>query len=164
MRPMASGLARHRMTDSGCATPGACGLTIRCIGTRAGGRKLDEDDKAALLAAVFDHYDLAYPRGYGDRSCKCPVHEDTHASASVNTETGLWTCFACGSGGDGFTIIEMKEGVGFADAHRIAEGILGGSDSGVRRESSELFGSRVSSKPRNRPRKGEGYVPPWSRL
>ena len=122
------------------------------------------DSKANLLEAVFEHYDLDYPTGYGERSWKCPVHDDTHASASINTNTGLWTCFACGAGGDGYTIIEIREGCSFADANRIAAGIYDGGDGEVRGSVSPITGSRVPAPQKHRSGKGGTYVPPWSRL
>lgn len=41
---------------------------------------------------------LATGRGI-ERSFKCPVHGDTHASASVNVLKGVWVCYACGAHG-----------------------------------------------------------------
>ena len=38
--------------------------------------------------------------GYGiERSFRCHVHGDTNPSASVNSVTGLWFCYACGARG-----------------------------------------------------------------
>lgn len=39
-----------------------------------------------------------------ERSFRCPVHDDTHASASVNVNKGVWYCFSCGAKGkvDGY--------------------------------------------------------------
>lgn len=34
-----------------------------------------------------------------ERSFRCEHHDDTNASASVNTVTGLWCCYACGAAG-----------------------------------------------------------------
>lgn len=34
-----------------------------------------------------------------ERSFRCHVHDDRHASASVNIIKGLWTCYSCGAGG-----------------------------------------------------------------
>jgi hypothetical protein len=41
---------------------------------------------------------LAKGRGV-ERPFKCEVHDDRNASASVNTLTGLWCCYACGAAG-----------------------------------------------------------------
>lgn len=47
--------------------------------------------------------------GYGiERSFRCHVHDDTNASASVNSVTGLWFCFSChASGSYDLTTIEL---------------------------------------------------------
>lgn len=39
-----------------------------------------------------------------ERPFRCPVHDDTNASASVNVVKGLWCCYACGASGrvDGY--------------------------------------------------------------
>jgi hypothetical protein len=34
-----------------------------------------------------------------ERPFRCHVHDDSNASASVNTQTGLWICYACGAAG-----------------------------------------------------------------
>ena len=38
---------------------------------------------------------LGRPNGEGWAACRCPFHEDTHASAAVNLKTGAFRCFAC---------------------------------------------------------------------
>lgn len=42
-----------------------------------------------------------------ERSFHCPVHNDSHPSASVNIVSGLWICYSCGAkgkAGDGYTV------------------------------------------------------------
>jgi hypothetical protein len=34
-----------------------------------------------------------------ENAIKCPLHDDTHASASVNLRKGVWNCQGCGKGG-----------------------------------------------------------------
>jgi hypothetical protein len=121
---------------------------------------LDEDDKALLLSLVFEHYDLNYPNGSGNRSTHCPVHDDRHASASVNTVTGLWTCYSCQAGGDAYTLIMDKEGVTFTDAARIAQEILDRDGRAVRREPARKSGRGVSSRKGDRP-SSRKYRPSW---
>jgi DNA primase len=41
---------------------------------------------------------LAKGRGI-ERPFRCEAHDDHNASASVNTQTGLWCCYACGAAG-----------------------------------------------------------------
>ncbi len=42
-----------------------------------------------FLQAVFSHYGLDLPLG-GEKSILCPVHDDSHKSASVNSDKGVW--------------------------------------------------------------------------
>ena len=45
--------------------------------------------------------------GAVERPFHCPVHNDKHASASVNVINGLWICYTCGAkgkAGDGYTV------------------------------------------------------------
>lgn len=46
----------------------------------------------------------------------CPFHEDKTPSLSVNQEKGLYKCFGCGEGGDVFTFVMQKLGLGFSKA------------------------------------------------
>src|SRR3990167_3354061 len=48
----------------------------------------------------------------------CPFHKDTHPSLSVNRETGLYRCFACGAKGDIFNFYMQFKGVDFPTALR----------------------------------------------
>ena len=76
------------------------------------------------IGAILEHYGARVPTRHGWFSMKCPFHEDSHASASANTEENAFCCFACQMKGDGFAIIMAKEGVKFNEAVNIAKGIL----------------------------------------
>ncbi|GJQ48030.1 MAG: AAA family ATPase [Candidatus Kuenenia stuttgartiensis] len=43
----------------------------------------------------------------------CPFHNDTNPSLSVNLDTGLYRCYACGAKGDVFTFYQETNGVDF---------------------------------------------------
>lgn len=81
---------------------------------------MTDQDHERLLVAVFKHYGLR-ELGYGERSIKCPVHDEDHPSCSVNRAKGLWHCHACGAGGGAVQIVMEREGVGFRDAMRLIE-------------------------------------------
>jgi hypothetical protein len=51
-----------------------------------------------------------------ERTAHCPFHNDRVKSFSVNVETGLWVCHACGQKGDEFTFYQLMHGVGFPEA------------------------------------------------
>ena len=53
------------------------------------------------IADFFGRYVEGIKTGLdGQRSCKCPFHEDRQASFSFNAEKGVWKCHAgCGEGG-----------------------------------------------------------------
>lgn len=113
------------------------------------------------LQAVFDHYDLRWPNGStGQRTVKCPVHDDAHASATVNMEKGLFHCFACGAGGSAADLVMAREGLEYVGAVRYIEEVVGFSDSGVRTGVRRKPSRGVHGKARGQRRK---YVPSWLR-
>ena len=74
---------------------------------------LERLDVAGLVADLFTRCDRA---GVNQVLVSCPVHEDQHASCSVNTATGLWNCKACGASGNVFDCYMAARGVDFATA------------------------------------------------
>lgn len=79
------------------------------------------------IGPILEHYGARVPKRHGWFSMKCPFHDDTHNSASANTDEGVFCCFACQVKGDGFALIMNKEGVEFREALSIAERILNAS-------------------------------------
>jgi hypothetical protein len=59
-------------------------------------------DRAKLEKALRE----AGVTAFKGKSCKCPFHEDTHASAGIYEKDGIWKfkCQACGVGGDVFDV------------------------------------------------------------
>ena len=55
----------------------------------------------------------------------CPFHEDRTPSFSLNPESGLWYCHACGIGGDILTFVEKAEGLDFRGAFAKLAAIAG---------------------------------------
>ena len=110
------------------------------------------------IAAIIEHYGgKAVQDRSGWQKIKCPFHDDSHASATVNTEYQAFNCFGCGTKGDTYKIIMEQEGVNYHEAYTRAERIVGESDytlptvdSSRRRVSSE---SGIISRRR-------GYSPP----
>lgn len=52
-------------------------------------------------------------RGFTGR---CPWHEDSTPSLSVDREKGLYHCFGCGESGDVVALVEKMKGLGFREA------------------------------------------------
>ena len=123
---------------------------------------MEAEDRAHLLEQVFDYYGLQFPSGVGERSARCPCHDDRTASASVNTSEGLLNCHACGAAGDGFNVIMINERLAFTDAKRFAEEVLNFRDESVREGSRRKPGRGV---PGGKKRKSGGgsYRPSWLR-
>jgi DNA primase catalytic core len=47
---------------------------------------------------------------------RCPFHDDSSASLSVNPEAQLWNCFGCEAGGDVFRFFQLREKCTFPQA------------------------------------------------
>ena len=76
-----------------------------------------------------------------ERSFRCEVHDDHNASASVNTVTGLWCCYACGAAG------KVDENDTIPDADTLLSYLKGDTPVRVYAEAwLDLFDSNHSSK------------------
>ena len=114
-------------------------------------------EKHSILA-VLEHYGgSVYRERNGWQKLKCPFHDDSHASATVNIEENAFNCFGCGIKGDTYKIIMEKEGIEFREAVKVAEGITGQSSSTLRKVHSG--GRGVSSKSGNHLNR-RAYSPP----
>jgi len=71
---------------------------------------LDCVDIAGLIAELFDQ---RTPAGRGQMLVCCPVHTENHPSCSVNTDSGLWNCKACGAAGNVFDLLAAVRGCYF---------------------------------------------------
>lgn len=108
---------------------------------------VDDDEREALLLAVLDHYGWPTP-GYGERSMRCPVHDDSHASASVNRAKGVMHCHACGFGGSGIDLVMAREGLDYPAALAFIEAQVG------------LTPAPMRPQQRRASRSGTRWVPP----
>jgi DNA primase len=77
------------------------------------------------IVAIIEHYggDVSVERT-GWYKIKCPFHDDTHASATINIEYQAFNCFGCGVKGDSYKIVMEQEGVQYSEAYSIAERIV----------------------------------------
>lgn len=61
---------------------------------------------------------LGNPNGSGWAACRCPFHNDKHASASVNLTTGAFRCHGCDAKGDMVSFHQRITGSNFKEAVR----------------------------------------------
>lgn len=110
------------------------------------------------ILPVLQHYGMAEPYNLiGWVKVKCPFHNDSHASAAVNIELGIFKCFACEVSGDTYSIIMKYERKNFSEAHTIAEEITGISGKSLSKLSRS--GRRLSEKSGSNTGR-RGYTPP----
>jgi hypothetical protein len=80
-------------------------------------------DKGALLDKVNfeDFYSqfLIFPGGHRNVNCRCPFHDDTAPSLSLDLQTGLFKCHGCDRGGDVFAFVMHQYNVDFPSACQI---------------------------------------------
>jgi DNA primase len=55
----------------------------------------------------------------------CPFHAEKTPSFTVDGERGFFKCYGCGKGGDCFTFVQEKEGLGFQEAGALLARRLG---------------------------------------
>lgn len=74
--------------------------------------------RLAEPSTFYSQFDIALKAGSGWQMVKCPFHDDTHASMSVNRKHGGYKCHACGAGGDRIGFYMQWHSVSFIDACR----------------------------------------------
>ena len=74
--------------------------------------------RLAEPSTFYRQFDIALKGGSGWQMVKCPFHDDTYASMSVNREHGGYKCHACGAGGDRIGFYMQWYSVSFIDACR----------------------------------------------
>ena len=69
-----------------------------------------------IVAVIGDYVPLKPPRFGGfEYSGRCPFHNDSRPSLSVNQNKGLYVCRACGASGNVVTFLEKHAGMGFLE-------------------------------------------------
>ncbi len=80
---------------------------------------IDEVKQRTDIIGVASRYTTLTKAGRNLKGL-CPFHSEKHASFFIYPEQQTWHCFgACGSGGDVFSLVMKKEGIGFGDALRL---------------------------------------------
>lgn len=79
------------------------------------GLPVEEARKVPLLEVV-SRLGLGQPVRKGrELVVRCPLHDDSDPSLTLNPERGLWYCFPCGVGGDGIRLAELTLREEFAE-------------------------------------------------
>jgi len=68
------------------------------------------------IVVLFSHFGVNLTAKGKGFVAKCPWHEDSTPSLSVDRDKGLYHCFGCGESGDVFALVEKMKGVGFREA------------------------------------------------
>lgn len=76
---------------------------------------------SAQNMSIKDYFEYAFgqqltPDSSGEVAVRCPWHNDSVESMSINLNTGLWTCFGCGLKGDIYTFVQLYEDTDFKGA------------------------------------------------
>lgn len=70
------------------------------------------------IAFWTDFFDIQVRPGQAEYSVHCPFHQDDNPSLSVNIDTGLWCCHACGEKGNGIQFLAKIKNLSFKEAAR----------------------------------------------
>jgi DNA primase len=95
------------------------------------GFKGEVDANDIPIAAIVRHYGGQVKEGRS-ASVKCLMHNDSRASASINTYDNLYFCFTCGKGGNAANIVCILENLEFNDGLKRAIEIATGSGAEIR--------------------------------
>ena len=114
------------------------------------------------IEPVLDKYNVEYnPDKMGNQQVRCPFHEDTHASASVNLDKGLFNCYGCSIAGDAIALLMEREGMDYVAAKSEAEAMAGGTSREVQRDT-DTRGNVLPRRSGHRPNRRQ-WKSPWSR-
>lgn len=101
---------------------------------------MDKHNVADYLA----HLGAKLPaEGSGWRKMKCPFHDDSNASASVNYDANRFKCFGCSANGDIYDLIQHERGGTLVEAIEFASTISTSSNTTV--QFTNKSGSGLSS-------------------
>lgn len=88
-----------------------------------------------MIAEVLRSYGAdvgSAPFGY--KKIRCPFHQDSNPSATVNFDSGKFHCFVCSIHEDSIGIVQREDGLSYAEARKKVEEITGESLCEVRDE------------------------------
>ena len=95
-------------------------------------RTSQADTNAISIVAIVKYFGGQTKEGKA-APVKCSLHNDSRASAVMNSYDNLFYCHTCGFGGNAVTYVMHKEGLEFKDALKRALEIAAGSGDSLRR-------------------------------
>ena len=101
------------------------------------------DANSIPIAAIVAYYGGQVREGRS-ASVKCIMHNDSRASASMNTYDNLYYCHTCGKGGNAANLVCILENLEFNDGLKRAIEIAAGSGAEIRSANKSRGSSRAS--------------------
>ena len=78
-----------------------------------------------ILPYIYGEYKIS---DKGELVGQCPFHNDTHPSFTINLESGLYNCYACGASGNMVTFLSKMKNISTQEAYKLVhEGDFDGS-------------------------------------
>jgi DNA primase len=71
----------------------------------------DEVKKSVDIVSLFTSFGVHLEKKGKSWMGRCPWHEDSTPSLSVDQEKGLYNCFGCGESGDAFDLVMKEKGL-----------------------------------------------------
>jgi DNA primase len=82
----------------------------------------DEVKKEVDIVSLFSSFGVHLEKKGKSWMGRCPWHEDSTPSLSVDQEKGLYNCFGCGESGDAFDLVMKEKGLDFPSAVKFLKG------------------------------------------
>jgi DNA primase len=82
----------------------------------------DEVKKSVDIVSLFASFGVHLEKKGKSWMGRCPWHEDSTPSLSVDQEKGLYNCFGCGESGDAFDLVMKEKGLDFPSAVKFLKG------------------------------------------
>jgi DNA primase len=82
----------------------------------------DEVKKGVDIVSLFASFGVHLEKKGKSWMGRCPWHEDSTPSLSVDQEKGLYNCFGCGESGDAFDLVMKEKGLDFPSAVKFLKG------------------------------------------
>src|SRR5512147_1794512 len=76
----------------------------------------DEVKKRVDIVALFASFGVVLVQKGKGYTGRCPWHDDSTPSLSVDRIKGLYNCFGCGESGDAVTLVQKMKGLSFREA------------------------------------------------